>query len=71
MLLRNCWYIAAWVDEIGDEQPLMGRVCNEPIVVFRCCPGAHAAAGPVDNQFEAAASMVERVRQRWPRRYCL
>jgi phenylpropionate dioxygenase-like ring-hydroxylating dioxygenase large terminal subunit len=35
MLLRNAWYIAAWADEIGDDQPLAHRICDEPIVVFR------------------------------------
>src|SRR5271155_1670375 len=35
MLLRNAWYIAAWVDEIGGDQPLARRICNEPIVLFR------------------------------------
>jgi phenylpropionate dioxygenase-like ring-hydroxylating dioxygenase large terminal subunit len=35
MLLRNAWYIAAWADEIGGEQPLARRICNEPIVLFR------------------------------------
>ena len=39
MLLRNAWYIAAWADEIGGEQPLMRRVCNEPIVLFRDSTG--------------------------------
>jgi phenylpropionate dioxygenase-like ring-hydroxylating dioxygenase large terminal subunit len=35
MLLRNAWYIAAWADEIGGDQPLARRICNEPIVLFR------------------------------------
>jgi phenylpropionate dioxygenase-like ring-hydroxylating dioxygenase large terminal subunit len=35
MLLRNAWYIAAWADEIGNEQPLARRICNEPIILFR------------------------------------
>jgi len=43
MLLRNSWYIAAWADEIGGEQPLMCRVCNEPIVVSRDSTGRAAA----------------------------
>jgi hypothetical protein len=43
MLLRNSWCIAARADEIGGEQPLMRRVCNEPIVVFRDSTGRAAA----------------------------
>ena len=35
MLLRNAWYIGAWADEIGGEQPLARRICDEPIVLFR------------------------------------
>src|SRR5438067_894037 len=35
MLLRNAWYIVAWADEIGSDQPLARRICNEPIVLFR------------------------------------
>lgn len=32
--LRNCWYVAAWVDEIGDG--LLARtILEEPIVLFR------------------------------------
>jgi vanillate O-demethylase monooxygenase subunit len=43
MLLRNAWYIAAWADEIGGEQPLARRICNEPIVLFRDSTGRAAA----------------------------
>jgi nitrite reductase/ring-hydroxylating ferredoxin subunit len=39
MLLRNAWYIAAWADEIGGDQPLARRICNEPIVLFREAAG--------------------------------
>src|ERR1700746_4020437 len=42
MLLRNAWYIAAWADEIGGEQPLGRRICNEPIVRFRDSRGRAA-----------------------------
>ena len=43
MLLRNAWYIAAWADEIGGDQPLARRICNEPIVLFRDATGRVAA----------------------------
>jgi vanillate O-demethylase monooxygenase subunit len=39
MLLRNAWYIAAWADEIGGDQPLARRICDEPIVLFRDSAG--------------------------------
>ena len=34
MLLRNAWYIGAWVDELGDK-PLARRICGDPVVLFR------------------------------------
>jgi len=43
MLLRNAWYIGAWADEIGSEQPLPLRICNDPIVLFRDGMGRVAA----------------------------
>ena len=43
MLLRNAWYIGAWADEIGGEQPLARRICNDPIVLFRDGTGRVAA----------------------------
>jgi phenylpropionate dioxygenase-like ring-hydroxylating dioxygenase large terminal subunit len=39
MLLHNAWYIAAWADEIGGDQPLARRICDEPIVMFRDSAG--------------------------------
>jgi phenylpropionate dioxygenase-like ring-hydroxylating dioxygenase large terminal subunit len=41
--LRNAWYIGAWADEIGSEQPLPLRICNDPIVLFRDGMGRVAA----------------------------
>jgi phenylpropionate dioxygenase-like ring-hydroxylating dioxygenase large terminal subunit len=34
MFIRDAWYTAAWIDEIG-RQPLARRICDEPIVFFR------------------------------------
>ncbi len=34
MYLRNCWYIAATPDEIGDA-PLARTFLEEPVVLFR------------------------------------
>jgi phenylpropionate dioxygenase-like ring-hydroxylating dioxygenase large terminal subunit len=43
MLLRNAWYIGAWVDEIDGERPLARRICNNPMVLFRGGMGRVAA----------------------------
>lgn len=32
--LRNCWYLIAWADELGD-QPLSRTILGRPTVVFR------------------------------------
>lgn len=40
--LRNCWYLAAWVDEIGAE-PLARTLLDEPLVFFRTGEGKTAA----------------------------
>jgi phenylpropionate dioxygenase-like ring-hydroxylating dioxygenase large terminal subunit len=42
MLLKNCWYVAAFADEVG-EQPLARTIAGEPIVMFRTAGGALAA----------------------------
>src|SRR5712672_2849927 len=55
MLLRNAWYIAAWADEIGGEQPLARRICNEPIVLFR--DGTGRAATLADRCCHRAAPL--------------
>lgn len=34
MFVRNCWYVAAWSDELG-RQPLAQIYLNEPVVLFR------------------------------------
>ncbi|MDF2114691.1 aromatic ring-hydroxylating dioxygenase subunit alpha [Roseiarcaceae bacterium H3SJ34-1] len=40
--LRNCWYVAAWPNEIGDT-PLMRKILGEPLVFFRDGDGRIAA----------------------------
>ena len=42
MFLRNCWYVAAWSDELGEE-PLARTLLNEAVVLFRGRDGAPAA----------------------------
>jgi len=34
VFIRNAWYTAAWAEELGDA-PLMRRILNEPIVLFK------------------------------------
>ena len=40
--LENCWYAAAWDDEIG-ESPLARRILDRPVVLFRGEDGRAAA----------------------------
>lgn len=42
MFLRNCWYVAAWNDEIS-RTPLARKVLNEDIVLFRKTDGTVVA----------------------------
>ena len=42
MFLKNCWYVAAWSNEI-ERQPLGRLLLNEPVVFFRKQDGAVAA----------------------------
>lgn len=32
--LRNCWYVAAWADEV-DREPLSRVICETPLVLYR------------------------------------
>ena len=43
MFMRNCWYVAAWDDEIGGETPLGRTLLGEPVVLFRAADGTAAA----------------------------
>ncbi len=40
--LQNCWYVAAWSDEIG-ETPLGRRILDKPVVLFRSLQGEPVA----------------------------
>lgn len=42
MFLRNCWYAAAWDDEVS-ETPLARTILGEPVVLFRT-PGGRLCA---------------------------
>jgi vanillate O-demethylase monooxygenase subunit len=54
MLLRNAWYIGAWVDELGDK-PLARRICGDPVVLFR--DGSGKAAALADRCCHRAAPL--------------
>ncbi|MBS0522755.1 MAG: aromatic ring-hydroxylating dioxygenase subunit alpha [Proteobacteria bacterium] len=54
MFIRNAWYIAAWVDELG-QKPLARRICDEPVVLFR--DGEGRAAALVDRCCHRAAPL--------------
>ena len=34
-ILRNCWYAAAWADEVSHGSLLGRRIANEPVLFFR------------------------------------
>ena len=42
MFLRNCWYVAAWDNEVGRE-PFARTILNEPVVLFRTGSGEAVA----------------------------
>ena len=42
MFLKNCWYAAAWDDEVG-ESPLARTVLEIPVVLFRTAAGRAVA----------------------------
>jgi vanillate O-demethylase monooxygenase subunit len=49
--LRNCWYMAAWGDEVG-ERPLARTLLDEPVVLFRDAQGApHALFDRCPHRF--------------------
>src|SRR5262245_18501039 len=40
--LRNCWYVAAWIGDLGAK-PLGRRILNEPVVLWRTAGGKPVA----------------------------
>jgi vanillate O-demethylase monooxygenase subunit len=42
MFVRNCWYVAAWSDELGSEL-LRRDILNEPVLLYRTPEGAPVA----------------------------
>lgn len=41
--LRDCWYVAAWSDEVGGDVPLARTLLGIPLVFFRDAAGEPAA----------------------------
>jgi phenylpropionate dioxygenase-like ring-hydroxylating dioxygenase large terminal subunit len=41
--LRNAWYVAAWSDDLAEEQLLGRTILKEPIVLYRKADGSVAA----------------------------
>lgn len=44
--VRNAWYMAAWVKDLGDR-PLPVTILNDPVVLFRAADGAIGALADV------------------------
>lgn len=45
MFLRNCWYLAAWADELAPGAMLARTIAGEPVLFIRAADGtAHAMA---------------------------
>lgn len=50
--LKNCWYVAAWDMEVGDDQLLRRILLNEALVFFRDSEGkAHALQDRCPHRF--------------------
>jgi phenylpropionate dioxygenase-like ring-hydroxylating dioxygenase large terminal subunit len=41
--LMNSWYVAAWADELGEQQMLPRQLLNQPVVMYRRRDGAAVA----------------------------
>jgi phenylpropionate dioxygenase-like ring-hydroxylating dioxygenase large terminal subunit len=55
MFLKNCWYAAAWTEELADEL-LERKICGERLVLFRDGTGAPCAlSGICPHRFASLA----------------
>ena len=43
MFVKNCWYVAAWSDEVGPSEPLARTIVGDPVTLFRKTDGTVAA----------------------------
>jgi phenylpropionate dioxygenase-like ring-hydroxylating dioxygenase large terminal subunit len=41
--VRNCWYVAGWVQDLSADVPLGVRILDEPIVLWRTADGSVSA----------------------------
>jgi vanillate O-demethylase monooxygenase subunit len=41
--VRNCWYVAAWAQDLSSDAPLGVRILDEPIVLWRTDVGTVSA----------------------------
>jgi phenylpropionate dioxygenase-like ring-hydroxylating dioxygenase large terminal subunit len=70
MFVKNCWYVAAWDKEVGDEGFLTRTIINVPLVFWRdrerkvvaledrCCHrGAKLSMGRVENEGDCIRCM--------------
>lgn len=39
MFIKNCWYVAATLDDLSQDKPLARTVINEPLVLYRTAEG--------------------------------
>jgi len=50
--LKNCWYVAAWDDEVGANDLFKRILLNEPLMFFRDTSGvAHALLDRCPHRF--------------------
>ena len=55
MFLKDCWYAAAWTEELADEL-LERKICGEKLVLFRDATGAPCAlSGICPHRFASLA----------------
>lgn len=55
--LRNCWYVAAWSDELNAGKSLPRRLLDEPVVLWRESTGqAHAVLDRCPHRFAPLSS---------------
>ena len=61
--LRQCWYMAAWADEVVPRQPFARTLLEQPVLLYRDAAGIARAAGyaPGTYAFRAASVRANRL----------
>ncbi|RKE38673.1 vanillate O-demethylase monooxygenase subunit [Paraburkholderia sp. BL23I1N1] len=49
--VENCWYMAAWSNELEDGAKLVRRICDLPILFFRSGEAVHAVLDMCPHRF--------------------